>query len=144
MTVSSDSREAPPAGQPASEPAREAKRTAGIAGRKAAELAAEGKASAARYVSGLSAAVEASCETLEREGHLQSAQALRRVAVEMDGLASSFDGKAGGEIVRELESFAHKRPGLFFGGALLAGFGLSRFLRSAEQAPDPAPPATDR
>ena len=139
MTVSMGSKDSPPAA-----PVKEARRTAGIAGTKAAELAAESRAAATRYVSELSAAVEASCETLERQGHRHSADALRRVAVEMHDLAGSFEGKAGGEIVRELESFAHRRPGLFFGGALLAGFGLSRFLRSADQGPRSHPPVTDR
>lgn len=113
---------------------RESRRVAEAAGRQAAALSETGKSSATNYMRGLSAAAEKSREALEGQGHKHSAQVLDRIAGEMRGLAESLEGKSAPEIYREIESFAHRRPALFFGGALLAGFGLSRFLTSVDPA----------
>lgn len=112
----------------------ESRRATEAAGRQAAAISETGKSSATSYMRGLSAAAEKSREALEGQGHKHSAQVLDRVASEMRGLAESLEGKSAPEIYREIEAFAHRRPALFFGGALLAGFGLSRFLRSADPA----------
>lgn len=137
MTASTDRNEASAsaermAGDAVQAVTREGKRAAKAAGRQAGGLAEERKAFATDYMRGLSAAVETGCQTLEKQGHRQSAEMLDRVAGELSGLASSMERKTPGEMLREVEGFAHRRPALFFGAALLAGFGAARFLKSAQ------------
>lgn len=137
MTASTDRNEASASAERMADEAvqavtREGKRVAKAAGRRAEGLAEERKAFATDYMRGLSAAVETGCQALEKQGHQQSAEMLDRVAGELRGLASSMERKTPGEMLREIEGFAHRRPALFFGAALLAGFGAARFLKSAQ------------
>ncbi len=124
---------ASPLGRPAETPRQEGRRAAKSAGEKAAQLSSKGKATATSYMRELSDAVDTTRHTLEEQGHGYSAQLLDRLAEEVRGFAGRLEGKSGAEMFREVESFAHRRPGLFIGGALLAGFGLSRFLKSTDQ-----------
>ncbi|MGH6620474.1 MAG: hypothetical protein ACREF6_13100, partial [Alphaproteobacteria bacterium] len=96
MTVSTDGNEASASAERMADEAvqavtREGKRVAKAAGRQAGGLAEERKAFATDYMRGLSAAVETGCQTLERQGHQQSAEMLDRVAGELRGLASSME-----------------------------------------------------
>jgi hypothetical protein len=55
------------------------------------------------------------------------------------------------DIITAIDEFARRQPVAFFGGSVLAGFVLSRFLKSSAGAAGPAsstadsfPPRTDR
>jgi hypothetical protein len=120
-------------GGPAAEPQRESGRIAEVAGQEAAKLSQDGKDSVTGYMHDICRAAETSCDVLKGQGHQYSADVIDRITADLNEVVSRLEQKTGGEIARELQSLAHRRPALFFGGALLAGFGFSRFLKSTEE-----------
>lgn len=79
---------------------------------------------------------------------------VRQVADRAGGVATWLDGRDPGSLLTELTSFARRRPGLFIGGAVVAGVLVGRLTRalasgakddaaserSASHATDPAEP----
>jgi hypothetical protein len=112
--------------------ARQGKSAVKAAEIKARDVADRQKASAAHYLHGVSKAATSGGKALGEEGHHQSAAWLDQAAAELDGWASALEGKSPAEILGEVESFAHRRPAVFFGAALLVGFGAVRFFKSGK------------
>lgn len=58
-------------------------------------------------------------------------QAIGQGAAELEGLASALRRKDLGEIASDVRAFAERRPGIFIGLSLAAGFALARFGKIA-------------
>jgi|GEM_PF-6765880 len=58
----------------------------------------------------------------------------REVAQKVDGLSSGIEGRSFTDIWKEAEDLARTQPVVFFGAALAAGFGISRFLTATGQS----------
>jgi hypothetical protein len=61
---------------------------------------------------------------------------LRDGGAKCRGPASSLRERSIDDLVRSLNNFARNQPAAFFGGAVLAGFALSRFLKSSAESSD--------
>jgi ABC-type transporter Mla subunit MlaD len=73
----------------------------------------------------------------ELEGHSpQVAQYIRDAAHKVEGFSGNINGRNVNELLQAACSVARTQPALFIGGAVAAGFALSRFLKSS--APSPA------
>lgn len=75
-----------------------------------------------------SAADELSKDLPETAGHIRNA------AHQIERLSAAVRERSVEELFHEFDQFAHRQPLAVFGGSLLAGFALSRFLKSS--APD--------
>ena len=68
----------------------------------------------------------------EFEGQMPCfAQSVHRMARRLDDVSSSLRSRNVDEVVESVGQFAREQPAMFFGGAVLAGFALSRFLKSS-------------
>jgi hypothetical protein len=80
---------------------------------------------------------------LEADGGEGIADYADRAAQEVDRAAIYLRESDVGEVVGDVEDLARRRPALFLGGTLLAGFFLARFLKSSgergRRRPRPAP-----
>jgi hypothetical protein len=111
--------------------AEEGRRLADDAVEQAESAAKEQQTAAASYMKSLSSAIEDGSRTLNQRGYSSSAVVATRAASDIDELASALAEKSPRDLLREVETFARDRPAVFFGAALLTGFGISRFLKSA-------------
>jgi ABC-type transporter Mla subunit MlaD len=60
----------------------------------------------------------------------QIADRMRAAATGVDRLSDNIHGKNVGALLSEATEFARSQPAVFFAGAVIAGFALSRFLKS--------------
>ena len=97
----------------------------------AAQLADQQKKAGARHLSGIAGAVHAAADQLEQQlpgaaGYIHDA------AERIDHAASDLKNRNLSDIADGVRRLAQDRPLALFGGAVLAGFVLTRFLRSAQ------------
>ena len=59
------------------------------------------------------------------------ARSVRSAAGRLDAASSSLRDQSVEELLQNVGDLARKRPAAFFGGAVLAGFALSRFLKAS-------------
>jgi uncharacterized phage infection (PIP) family protein YhgE len=60
----------------------------------------------------------------------QAAQYIRQAAEQIQGVADTVRERDVRELVDEVQDFARRQPTLFFGGAVVLGFAVLRFLKS--------------
>ena len=60
-----------------------------------------------------------------------AARYARDAAQRIEGLSSNISGRKVSELIESAASLAKSRPGLFFTGVVVAGFALSRFVKSS-------------
>jgi len=90
---------------------------------------------------GLASAARGAADELEGQSP-EMARAVRQAAEGLDRAAASMRGKSVGEIVDMCDDFARRQPAAYFGSAVLAGFVLTRFMKSRSDRP--ARPAEER
>jgi len=109
----------------------QARHLASDATQGAKRLAEERTGLAADYLKDVSAALRRGCDALNDSGRGQSASLAAQAADGLESIATSLGRQKPGELLQEIEEAARQHPALFFGGALLAGFGAVRFLKSS-------------
>ena len=109
---------------------REASRLAGDIKNRARDFAETRKAAGADRLSGVAGAVERAASDLEGEAP-QIARYIRDAAGGMRGFSSKLRDRSVDDIASEARDFARRQPLVVFGGAVLAGLALSRFLKSS-------------
>jgi adenylosuccinate lyase len=97
----------------------------------------EAKAKAAGQMAGVSRAVHAAADELGRELP-QAAGYIHSVAERFEDASSALRDRSVGDFVSTFSGFARRQPAVAFAGSVLAGFALSRLLKSS------APPSQDR
>lgn len=98
--------------------------------------------SVAGYLHDVCDAVSDARQTLEQRGRNSSARLLATATDELDRVAANVSEHDAASLLHEVEGFARRQPAMFFAGALIAGFGVVRFLastRPTEPAGRPAP-----
>jgi len=105
--------------------------------REAASFAEEQRHAAADSIAAVAAALQAGVHSLEADGQPAMAGYWRTAAEGMDDFARRIQNKPAGEALSEAEQYVREQPGLGFGGAMVAGFMLARFLKSSTPAPQP-------
>jgi uncharacterized phage infection (PIP) family protein YhgE len=97
----------------------------------AAQLAEQQKKTGARQLSGIAGAVHAAAEQLEQQ--LPGAATYVHDAAErIDNAASDLRNRNLTDIADSVRRLGHERPLALFGGAVFAGFVLTRFLKSGQ------------
>jgi hypothetical protein len=96
---------------------------------KASEFAERGKEAGAGRMEGFARAARRAADDLQEDSP-QIAGYVRQAADGLQQASSSVRGRSVGEIMDMVEDFARRQPTAYFGGAVLAGFVLSRFVKS--------------
>jgi hypothetical protein len=81
-------------------------------------------------------AVEHAAAELDEQSPLVARQ-FRTAARKVEDLSESLRGRSVRDLVNDASDLARRQPLWFFGGALVAGFALSRFLKSSAGTPPP-------
>jgi hypothetical protein len=114
---------------------QEAQRFAAGARHAVTDLANERKKAAVDFIKALALAADKGADELEHGGRSGSASLIRQASSEFAGFARHVASCETGELMREFQDFARRRPTLVAGAAALIGFGVMRFLMSsAEQS----------
>jgi hypothetical protein len=66
----------------------------------------------------------------------QVANYVHEAAAQLEDVAKTLRLRSVDDLIEEIGSFARSQPALFFGGAMLAGFALTRFLKSSGDRAD--------
>ncbi len=90
----------------------------------------EQKHTAASQLDGVAEALRHAADQLSSDGQETIADLAGRAASGLGGFASKLREKDVDSLVDEVEHFARSKPAMFIGGAVAAGFLLSRFLKS--------------
>jgi gas vesicle protein len=112
----------------------QASKAANSAREKAEEIADRGKAAGVGQVEGLARAVQGAADELEEQSP-EIAKYVRQAADGLQQAASTMRNKSIGEMVDAVQDLAGRQPAAFFGSTVLAGFVLSRFLKSRADRP---------
>jgi ElaB/YqjD/DUF883 family membrane-anchored ribosome-binding protein len=88
------------------------------------------KSSGADYVGSLAEAMRRASREFETELPI-AATYIRKAASQMEGISDNVRTGNLNDVVRNAQSFARRQPTAFLGIAVLAGFGIVRFLKSS-------------
>lgn len=104
---------------------------------KAEQIAETQKEAGTSHVRTLASAVHGAARELE-QGMPRLASSVHDAARKIEETAETIRNKNIDEMIDDLGRYAREQPGLVFGGAVVAGIVLSRFLKSsASSAPRP-------
>jgi hypothetical protein len=110
--------------------------TAGDAGdhvaRQARTVAEQQKDAGAEQLGGMARAIHGAARELEDQMP-QAAQFVQDAATKLEGAADALRERSVDDLLATFGRFARTQPLAFFGGAVLAGFAVSRFLKSSGQ-----------
>ncbi|HEU4659397.1 MAG TPA: hypothetical protein VFS63_01915 [Pseudolabrys sp.] len=106
---------------------------AGAIKEKARATAEDVKAAGADQIAGVTRAVHGAADQLGQELP-KAAGFIHAAAEKLEGASAGLRDKSVEEIVDSFGNFARRQPAVAFASAVLAGFALSRFLKSS--APD--------
>ena len=90
-----------------------------------------GKGRVAERVSSVAHAFRKTGEQLREEEQEDLAGYTDRIAEQVERVSSYLEGKGLRDVLDDVSAFAQRQPGLFVGGALVAGLVAARFLRSS-------------
>ena len=99
-------------------------------GHELSKTAEDQKARGVDAIQGFARAI--TCAAAELEGQSpRVAQSVRDAAKKIEGLSENISGRNVDELMKAATELARSQPMLFIGGAVAAGFALSRFLKSS-------------
>jgi hypothetical protein len=98
---------------------------------KARDVAEQQKRAGAGRLDTLANAVQSAAKNIEPDMP-QAAGYMHDTADRLAGMSSALRERSVEDLVGQFGEFARKQPALLFGGALLAGIALSRFLKSSD------------
>ena len=111
-----------------------------LAGNVTEELSASagaGVTKGADAMQALARAMESAAAELESQSP-QIASRVRGVADRVDGFSNNIRGRSLGELLTAAQDLARSQPTAFIAGAVVAGFALSRFIKSSAATQQPA------
>jgi hypothetical protein len=109
----------------------EAEELARDAKQRAESLAEEQKGVLAEELESVVGALRATARNLDEQHQRSAARYTEWAAERLGDVSRSLREKDLGGVLNDAENFARRQPGVFFGGAVAAGFLLSRFLKSS-------------
>src|SRR5437763_6796479 len=98
------------------------------------EAADEAKAEGVNQIGGISRAVHGAAEELRRELS-QAAGYVHSLADRLESASSTLRERSVEDLMSDFNGFARRQPAAAFAGSVLAGFALSRFLKSSAPRP---------
>ena len=99
-------------------------------------MAEEQKSHLGERIHGYSSAVRRTAEQLREDKDPNIAHYAEAIADKIDQAADYVQSRDPGMILRDVENAARRRPEIFFGGMLLAGLVLGRFLKASNERDD--------
>jgi hypothetical protein len=99
---------------------------------RARKVAEQQKRAGADQIGGVARAIHGAAHEIEQELP-QAAGFVHDAATKLEGAAASLRDRSVDDLIGTLNNFARSQPAVFFGGAVLAGFALSRFLKSSAE-----------
>ncbi|HEX5467903.1 MAG TPA: hypothetical protein VFW80_02525 [Gaiellaceae bacterium] len=81
----------------------------------------------------LAEALRRSGNDLGNEGNGNAAQLANQVADRVEGVGSYLERVSGDDVMRDVESFARRRPWMLAGLGLLAGVAAARFMKASSE-----------
>jgi len=102
------------------------------AARQARSLAEQQKEAGAEQLGGMAQAIHDAARELEDQMP-QAARFVQDAATKLEGAADALRERSVDDLLATFGRFARTQPLAFFGGAVLAGFAVSRFLKSSGQ-----------
>jgi len=109
---------------------------------KAVNLSEQQKSIGAQQLASVASAVHTAAGELEQKMP-QAANLVRAAADKIDSAALALRERRLDQLLNDVGDFTRERPWLVFGGAVLAGFAVTRFVKSSASAM-PEQPATTR
>lgn len=110
-----------------------AKDMASQAGGKLKDAVQDQKVQGAAYVGNLADTMRRAAREFDSELPI-AGNYIRKAATQVEGVSDSIRHGNFDDLLRNAQSFARRQPTAFLGMAVLAGFGLVRFLNSSSQA----------
>ena len=110
-----------------------AKDVASQATDKFSDAVNERKSSGAEYVGNLADAMRRASREFDKELPLAGTY-IRKAAEQVEGVSAGIRNGNLNDLVRSTQAFARRQPSAFLGIAVLAGFGLVRFLKSSAES----------
>lgn len=104
-------------------------------------FAEQRKREGAERIDGVARAIHGAAEQIGRDLP-QAAGYIHDAAARLEVASSLVRDRSLEDLVGMVDDFARQRPAAFFGGSVLAGFLLSRFLKSSNTRRMPSTPAT--
>lgn len=114
---------------------REASKLAGDIKERVRGFAEERKAAGADRMTSLAGAADRAAENIETEAP-KVAEYIRDAAEGLRGFSSTIRERSIDEIASDAQDFARRQPLVVFGGAVVAGLALSRFLKAGRGGGD--------
>ena len=99
---------------------------------QASSRIAEGKQQAASTLTSLASTLRRSGQQLRDEEELMAGDYVERAAAQIDRAAQFIENAELRDIVKNVETFARKNPGVFIGAAFAIGLAGARFLKSSQ------------
>ncbi|MBV8836641.1 MAG: hypothetical protein JO000_08885 [Alphaproteobacteria bacterium] len=112
--------------------ADQARQLASGAGEKVQAAVAQQKAAGADYLGAIGASMRRASREFDDQLP-QAGQYIRKAAGQIESMSSAIRNRDMSQIVGEVQDFARKQPAAFFGAAVLAGFAVARFFKSAPE-----------
>jgi hypothetical protein len=100
---------------------------------RARDMAEQKKEEGAGQIDGVAHAIHGAARELESEMPL-AAGYVHAAASRLQDVAQRLHDRGIDELLKDVNNFARSQPTAFFGGAVLAGFMISRFLKSSAAA----------
>ncbi len=117
---------------------------ASVAQEKASELREQGSAQlrdqfdersnqAGAQMRTVAAALRRSSDDLGNDGNASASRLTGQAAARIDRLGGYLEQKSGDELMRDIETFARRRPWMLAGLGLLAGVAAARFVKASSE-----------
>lgn len=93
--------------------------------------AAKQKGVAAEQMEGWAHALKSASDDLESRGQGTAAACVRQASAGLERVSGTVRDRSVDDLIGTVEDFARRQPVAFFGGAVVAGFGIARFMKSS-------------
>jgi hypothetical protein len=111
--------------------AESAKELVSQAGGKLLSSVEDQKTAGADFASGMAGAIRRAASEFDKSDMPQAAQYIRLAADQIDTVSDAFRRRDLQQLVADVQGFARRQPTAFLGAAVLAGFGVVRFLKTS-------------
>ena len=105
----------------------------GDAKERARSIAGEQKNLAADRVTGFADALRHASSDLDEQGQSIVSGVVRQAADGLERVSGAMRSNDVDDLVGSIEDFARRQPAVFIGSAVLAGFGIARFMKSSSE-----------
>ncbi|HEX5796683.1 MAG TPA: hypothetical protein VFY19_12645 [Geminicoccaceae bacterium] len=96
-------------------------------------MAGEQKNLAAERLTGFADALRSASSDLDEQGQSVASAIVRQAADGLENVSGAMRSSNVDDFVGSVENFARRQPVIFLGSALLAGFGIARFMKSSSE-----------